>query len=217
MRLISKHYKIVNGTKLDFIFYGMMLLMELSALYKTLVDQKSLSFLDRLPEGKRKTLALYSKILSETVNSWEEKIPTVVFLKKILKEHNLTLDDEVFTFVKPDDAFELWSSDLRFLGSSLEFYTLSSFSLEELLTKEWHDLFSRDHKFTEQMLAAATSVLSGQYPLLRTPVDDHCVSERKDSPVTVLVNTRLMAPIYSLDSESIVGLIAVLKFKQISH
>jgi hypothetical protein len=153
-------------------------------------------------------------MLSETVSSWEEATSTRVFLKRYLSEFKLSIDKVIFDIIDKDDAFEVWSPELKNMGCSRMFFEITSHSAMDLLTRDWKDLFTRDDKYTHQLISSFQRVLKGE--IVFKPCEDHEVQEIKSNPVTIGINTKALAPVYD-ENKNIVAVVCILKFIPVTH
>ena len=156
--------------------------------------------------------------LSASIQEWEklQSDQAVSGNAHLCKRHTrrmgLHIDEEVYNKVDPNDEYELWNAQGKLLGSSNGFYNLSSFSLEELFKKERSELFFREEKYTEQLIAAIGTTLLGH--TMEQPVEIHSVMEKKVNPVRVEVAIRVLTPLRDA-SDKVVGVVAFLNLKKL--
>ncbi|MFZ4404231.1 MAG: hypothetical protein ACOYOK_09040, partial [Pseudobdellovibrionaceae bacterium] len=87
-----------------------------------------------LPIDIRKNLILNAKALFELSQNWEVTFPSKVFLANIQRKFDCRISELVSNNIGPADEFEIWTLDGKFLSSSNQFFKLTSWSIEDLLT-----------------------------------------------------------------------------------
>lgn len=180
---------------------------KLSKFFNRLED---FSFINELPKSSRDAL-LASIDVWESAHFSSGTPHQVDIVRRLTDRMGLTIEDEALNKVARDWEFELWTKEGKLIGSSNGFYSLSSFSIQELFKKERAELFEREEKYTHQLLAAIGNSLAGA--VQDDPVETHLVTERKINPVQVEVRIKLIAPIRDVQSE-IVGVVAFLKLRK---
>ena len=77
-----------------------------------------------------------------------------------------------------EDNFEIWSLDMKFLGTGNQLIRRLSYTIQDLLEKNWDELFDRDPEAQQKITAAVGRLATGE-----TYVEDiaplHFVTERQ--------------------------------------
>lgn len=162
------------------------------------------------PEQKR-YLATTAKALADVMDLWNMRAPPTQFLKSVQRVLNLKISDEFLSLIEQEDAFEIWSLDGQFLASSLDFYRLTTWSLDELLMVPREKLFFREEKYLSQANESIGKVIAGA-PWVADPCDVHYVREQKDDGIAVKVQMRYVAPVFNAESNGLVGVLAIVRF-----
>jgi hypothetical protein len=176
----------------------------------------SLNYVQKLTAPSR---ALVERIAdnSELTNPQDLPPTRELFARSIFKRAHLSVDSGFWEVLQPDYGFELWSFNLEYLLGCGKFYSLTSYSQEELLSNSWIDLFDRDDIHLKQILNASEKVQRTNRPVLDvTP--SHTVTEKK-SPlkVSLLVTVKALFPTYFEGDRSMPACaVALTEFKRLS-
>ncbi|MCA6565606.1 MAG: hypothetical protein IM559_15740 [Pseudanabaena sp. M151S2SP2A07QC] len=121
-------------------------------------------------------------------------------------------DESILSLEKQGYGFEMYSANLDFISASTHFFAITSYSLNDLYTTHWAELFSRQEFYSAMVLRAIEKVYQTQRPVYQvTP--GHLVTETF-SPLKrqVVVEIAAVAPFWlSKESNKIDGFIAVTK------
>lgn len=143
-------------------------------------------------------------------------LTTSEFAMQALKASRIGVDKSFWETLTPDDSLEFWSSDMAFLFSCGNFLKLTSFSVPELLSKNWADLFRRDQIHNLQIGNAVQKALSTGKPQYQvTP--SHLVTENSAAAVSVLVEVKSVFPIHLMGDSSVnVGVVGVVRYSSVN-
>lgn len=169
--------------------------------------------LESITPELRLRLINHAMALSEISNTWKEKLPTKTFLSNLLGKFHLKVSPSILNRISEEDEFEIWALDGQFMASSNKFFKLTSWSIEDLLTKDRSKLFYREEKYMAQGIHSMTMIASGA-PIVENPTEPHVVRELKEDPVSIFVKIDFLAPVYKEFTEEIVGILCIVNFKQ---
>lgn len=79
-----------------------------------------------------------------------------------IKELGFRSSSDLFSHLSPSDIVEIYDSSGIQLYCSLNFFPLTSYSLEEIICFGWDELYKRDTDLTETIYRDVGHVLSGQ-------------------------------------------------------
>lgn len=123
----------------------------------------------------------------------------LVFLKNLFNRSGFKIDPSFWETLNQDHDFELWSANLEFLVGCQRFIAISSYSIDELLSTPWSDLFTREDKYTQMLISGFRTAMEAKLPVLDI-VPFHLVQETKsESKVAVMVSVKAMFPIFRKD------------------
>lgn len=71
-------------------------------------------------------------------------------------------NSDLMSQIREDDIIEIYSADYVQLFRNLRFFRYCGYSLDELLSRPFWELFRRDEEVTKQILSVAVSMFSGQ-------------------------------------------------------
>jgi hypothetical protein len=169
------------------------------------LDVKSLLSVDALS-----LLAIYEKMSGQ-----ESSI-------EVVKEFNASPDcsfyfeDSIWEKIEKDDGIEIWTPQFGYLFSHGGLRAVSSYSLVDLLTTPWRDLFDRNEIHAKQIERAVVKVIQTS-AVVENICPPHVVSEKQPGhTVTALVHLKMLAPVFSKESHLLVGCLAVTSIKRLS-
>lgn len=110
----------------------------------------------------------------------------------------LSPSKDFFSYITEEDLVEIYSKDQIQLFRNFAFFECCSYTLEELHTYEWWNLFERDEKHTQMILEDAAKTLSGEIRDTFTPnIPAHNVREISSAEnILINIEIRHMAPVY---------------------
>ncbi|MBO9666081.1 MAG: hypothetical protein J7501_04650 [Bdellovibrio sp.] len=105
---------------------------------------------------------------------------------------------DFFTHLTQEDIVEIYSKDQLQLFRNFKFFDHCSYTLEELHTIEWWNLFERTEENTKIILGEAIKALSGEIHESFVPnVPIHSLREANSAEhFTMEIELRRMAPVY---------------------
>lgn len=109
----------------------------------------------------------------------------------------LKTDAEFLLNLTKDDEFEIWSTNMRFIGCSHGFMSASSYTFQELAETDWAILFKREDVQTRKIVSAIEKMAAGQ-SFVRDVTDWHIVEE--SSAKKVRIGIRVKATGIAFDS-----------------
>lgn len=136
--------------------------------------------IERMDAANRDFLARHEMILAEMSGgdlSKIERIDSRDLLRGHLKSLNLSVNNQLFFSFSFEDNFEIWSLNMKFLATGNQLIKRLSYSIEDLLTQDWNELFGRDYRGQEQIAVAVSKLQAGQ-GLVTDVAPHHAVWER---------------------------------------
>ncbi len=133
----------------------------------------------------------------------------------ILDENEIDISDQLFERLDFDDSLEMWSSDANFLFAMGDILSLTSYSLDELATQPWHELFDRDSFFKMQIQNKFIQALTTGK--VETNVTEwHMVRElRSPKMLNFEVKVKQITPF--TDNDGMSGVVAIVKARPLSY
>ncbi|WP_413557605.1 hypothetical protein [Bdellovibrio sp. HCB209] len=170
---------------------------------------------DRLPQEAQ--LPTYNS-LAEWIeffkmHSAEGRISDKQFLWRYLSIFRWKTHPDFFSLVDDDTSFEVHNLDGHQTYRSMSLMDCCSYTLDELVSIPWYELFTRDQSITDCDLKFQQSLAEGT--LVHTDLDGviatHQVSENFGFDKMVLtIKPLYLSPIYDMDG-NVVGVISALK------
>lgn len=128
------------------------------------------------------------------------------FIWNSFKQHNLKPTDEIFNYYKDGCVVEFYSAQGIQVFRNFNFFSLCSYTLEEVFTQPWFELYDRDPAITEAILAKSEPLFSGKISHAFDPdIDEHYLVEKrsgKNNLIKIKLNTFI--PIKSKNSAEII-------------
>lgn len=101
----------------------------------------------------------------------------------------LKTDAEFLLNLTTEDEFEIWSTDMRFIGCSNGFMSASSYTFQQLAETDWAILFRRDEEQKRRIVRAIESMFAGQ-TFIRDVTDWHLVEETSARKVKLEIRVK---------------------------
>jgi hypothetical protein len=137
-------------------------------------------------------------------------------LRSYLKRKRLKADLRTLMRLEPEDEFELWSNDLRFLIGSGGFFKISSLNIDDIWTCDWNELFVRGENERAQIRAAIVDILTDKTNLVEDVTDWHLVQETRGKFVKVEVRVKSLSALHNSKGQRI-GLMAITNLRSPSN
>lgn len=142
-------------------------------------------------------LALYVEICEAVTNGGYSLHDDRQMLWAAIKRLKLRPSAELFGTFDDDDVIEVYLvPQMVQIFRSFRFFSLCSYSLDDLLCRPWWDLYERSDAVTERLMATAETGIARGEGITHYDVGPHIMRER-DSPgrFSSLQELRFMAPL----------------------
>jgi hypothetical protein len=141
---------------------------------------------------------------------------SIGFVKAALASLNLKVPKTFYDTVSSEDVVEVYDLSQRQIFRNLRFYELTRYSLADLLTFEWHELYYRPSFVNEGLFTVVNEIVSSGVEKLPLNVKSHLMKEIKADPVHVSqVDFKFISPTYEIDSQTKAGFIVNCRGKNI--
>lgn len=127
------------------------------------------------------------------------------FLWNMLKEMGYVPHSEMFGVLEDQDIVEIYDNSLIQVFRNLRFFEICSYSLVELLTYEFPELYYREDSITQRLLKQVFSLLNEeQFKVLKADAPLHRVQETfSDHKNEYFIRQKYIAPLRDRVSRSI--------------
>jgi hypothetical protein len=131
------------------------------------------------------------------------------YLRAALKKFGWKIDQAALELIGENDTIEIYGTDFSLKIANMRFLQVCSYTLEDVLSREFFELFERDSKITQHLLGHWPKMSEGKLSYSTDLGPDHLVSEafsmrRKqfwvESKVLAAVkdlNGNVVGPLYS--------------------
>ncbi len=122
-----------------------------------------------------------------------------LFLSATLAKLDLKVDDQFINSISESDLVEMYDLNHRQIFRNFRFYEITSYSLSDLLTFDWSELYSRSSAITESLFKIVGQVVAEKSlaTLLPMDVSPHLIKEIRANPVQACgVTFKFMAPVF---------------------
>lgn len=141
---------------------------------------------------------------------------SVEFIKTCVSNADFKIPDELWPLLGENTGIEVWSGGSKpyFLFSNIKFMKYSSYSLEDVRSHSWQDLFIRDKIHELQcMNGVQKAMMTGQVQKNITP--DHLVTERLPGHTNAaIVRVSAMSPFFIGEENVPMGIIVLTEYKR---
>lgn len=120
-----------------------------------------------------------------------------------IRSFNLRPLSDVFSHLKENDIIEIYDKDHVQIFRSFDFFKFVSYSLDEICTHSWWELYERDEKVTEKMIEVANQAVENKNPrTLLAPFPTHFTTEKfSDQRRVTHIESRLVSPLLNGQGE----------------
>lgn len=142
----------------------------------------NLPFFSVLPTERKseilKHFGFYLDLCTAQLQEGQSLRDSQTFTWRALKACGLTPGSDFLQRITPGDVVEIYSTTNNQIFRNLEFFDFCSYTLEELFSREWWNLFSRSETVTNNIMNIASSIFAGEHPKgIHYPVLAHTVKE----------------------------------------
>lgn len=127
------------------------------------------------------------------------------YLRAALKKFGWKVDPSTFEMIGEHDTVEIYGLDMALKIANMRFLQLCSYPLEDILSREFYELFNRDSEITKSLLGHWPKMMKREVTLVTDLGPDHMVSEafsiRRNR---FWVQSKVLAPVYG-PGQTIVG------------
>lgn len=159
-----------------------------------------------LPVEKKEDILVgflkYSELCSSAIKSGVVLKDTVGFIKYALKYLGKHVAEEFYATIGESDIVEIYSEDHIQIFRNISFFKITDYSIAELISYEWEDLYYRSSAITKKMYSLIEDTLASDVKLLNMDIEPHFIKEiRADTVQLCEVKFRYIAPIYTNEGE----------------
>ena len=165
-------------------------------------NSTDLSF-NKLPEEKQSQIIshfeIYVDVCSDTVEQGHSLKESKFLLWNMLQKLGLTPSSDLFDKIKDEQIFEIYNEDNVQIFRNLNFFTICSHSIDDLVSTPWWSLFRRDDSVSREIFNLGSTFLSGTPgKTLRPDIKTHLLEEIGSSGMLrMLVDIEVMSPLRS--------------------
>ena len=116
----------------------------------------------------------------------DNKISSRDQFRRYMNRLGLKTDSEFLLNLTTEDDFEIWSTDMRFIGCSQGFMKASSYAFQQLAETDWAVLFKREEEQKLKIVRAIEAMSLGK-SFVRDVTDWHIVEETSAKKVKIMI------------------------------
>lgn len=145
----------------------------------------------QLPPNLDTFIQLYSDSLSEAREHYRDQV-SLKSLWLFLNKLRWNYPDNLFDTIKSDDIIEVYTAQHIQVFRSYLFFQHCSYSLTELLTKPWFELFRKDPEIEKESFTLVERVLNGGINgVIPMPLNSYWVHEvQSEDPFQIYIQPR---------------------------
>lgn len=143
-------------------------------------------------------LSFYGELCQEQRTEGYSLKDSPTFTWRALQKLGLTPPSELFSQITNEDVVEVYSDENRQLFRNFNFFEVCSYSLEELHSIEWWNLFQHEGAGTQKIYESTQKVLRGEIKSSFVPgIESHYVREvSSEDRLLMEYNIRLVSPLF---------------------
>jgi len=144
-------------------------------------------------------LSFYADLCQEQMSEGYSLKDSPVFTWRALQKLGLVPPSELFSQITNEDIVEVYSAENRQLFRNFNFFEVCSYSLEELHSIEWWNLFQHDGAITQVIYENIQKIFKGEMKSSFAPdIEHHHVREAcSQDRLLMRYDIRLMSPLFS--------------------
>lgn len=144
--------------------------------------EPSLPFFSKLTSEHQarvnRDLGFYLEVCKEQIEEEGTLKDSPSFLWRALRHLNFVPRSDLFPHFRDDSVIEIYSAQNIQLFRNINFFKFCSYSLEELHSREWWDLYHRESEMTHTLYGIANMILDGKVEgHVLQPVPPHTLLE----------------------------------------
>lgn len=161
---------------------GIALLLEHEGLVRKPYINSSLPYFSRLATGHQieinRHVRTYFEICLEMTTGGESLRDTPSLLWRMLSRLKLAPTEDLFNQFGQEHVVEIYNDSNVQIFRNFRFFEICSYSLEELFSRQWWELFRRDDQMTQRLFLLASKIFSGEFTgSVRPNIATHIVEE----------------------------------------
>lgn len=120
--------------------------------------------------------------------------------RRYMNRLGLKTDAEFLLNLTTDDDFEIWSTDMRFIGCSNGFMSASSYTFQQLAETDWAILFRREEEQKQKIVRAIETMAAGR-SFVPNVTDWHVVEETSAGKVQIEIRVKATGIAFDLNKQ----------------
>lgn len=160
---------------------------------------------------------IYYEVCSEVLAEGGRLGDSKLVVWRMIKKLGLVPTEDLFSVLEDDDIIEIYDASGIQIFRNFNFFDISSYTLEELYSYPWSDLYERNQFVTKQINDYAIQIFTGQVDhTLPISVPKHNLEERFSLfKHTMEMEERYFSPLYTPDRSAVRAGVAVSKVRVI--
>lgn len=118
---------------------------------------------------------------------------------------------ELFNFIEDDDIIEIYNAEGIQIYRNMNFYEVCSYSVGDILSYGWSELYERDPQISQQIVQVATGIFQGFHgKTFPSPVPPHSFFEKFSGARNILeMKQKYYSPLFpSAGGKQVIGAVA---------
>lgn len=148
-------------------------------------------------QGIVENLRFYKELCEEQISEGYKLKDNSTFVWRAFRKLGYVPRADVFNSISDEDLVEIYARDNKQLYRNFRFFECCSYTLEELYSVEWWNLYERDSAMTKKIFDAASKVMSGEIEESYVPgIEPHLLIEiRSEERKSFMQQVRLISPL----------------------
>ncbi len=153
----------------------------------------------------------YLEICRSTIAEGSSLRDERALVAKALEHFQLDMDSRVFQGGSGSMVYEFYALSQTQYFRTVNFFEFTSYTIEDLYSRSWFNLYSRDDDITRKLLGFAHQIVTGQQQTPIAPdIPEHFMIERASlEKLKVPTKHVCLAPL--MQDQNIVGIVSVIK------
>jgi hypothetical protein len=161
-----------------------------------------LSYYSRLPEQQRNeinfALEAYSSVCEQVQADGMSARDSKILTWKMLSHMGYASSSDLLNDIRATDLIQVYGATNRLIFASMNFFELTTYSLEDLYCRPWTTLYDRDNAVTEAILNEVRAVFGGNKTASLVP--EYLLMETASAnPQAGVLKPRWFAPLFEKD------------------
>lgn len=128
-------------------------------------------------------LGIYIDVCIQTIKEKDSLLNTAILTWNMLKAFGFVPLNDVIDKIKNEDVVEFYDNQNVQIFRNIHFFKICSYSVEDLLCRQWWELYWRDEQIARQIFEMGTKIFNGEMKATQSVCLPAHILKELDSPL----------------------------------